>query len=49
MILYHTVMAERQSLCCVKEKMTACLSGKHRYIDVLRFNVMRTSISPELV
>jgi hypothetical protein len=49
MILYHTVTAERQSLCCVKKKTTACLSGKHRYIDALWFNVMRTSISPELV
>jgi len=48
MILYHTVAAERQRLCHVKEK-TARLSGKRLYIDALWFKVMRTPVSLELV
>jgi hypothetical protein len=42
-------MEERQSLCHVKEKMMAHLSGKRRCIDALWFKVMRTPVSPELV
>ncbi len=47
--LFHTAGAKHRSLCCVKVKTTAHLSGEPYYVDALWFKVMRTPISPELV
>jgi len=47
MTLYHTAAAKCQSLCFVKEKMSARLSSEHCNVDALCFKVTSTPVSPE--